>query len=73
MRRLVELLGTAALVVVAMGLAYLFGWEGRSGFKSAALVIVLALVALLVAPEAWDRLRFGPRPPGRRMKREEDT
>lgn len=71
-RRLVEILGAAAFAVVAMGLAYLFGWEGRSGFKSAALVIVFVLVALLVGPELWDRLRAGPRPPGTRVKRDED-
>lgn len=67
-----EILGAAAFGVVAMGLAYLFDWEGRSGFKSAALVMVFVLVALLVGPELWDRLRVGPRPPGTRVKRDED-
>lgn len=67
-----EFLGTAAFVVAAMGVAHLLGWEGRSGFKFAALVIVLVLIAFLVAPEMWDRLRVGPRPPGRRVKREDD-
>lgn len=68
-----EILGTAAFGVVAVGLAHLFGWEGRNGFKFAASVIVFVLIALLVAPEIWDRLRSGPRPPGTRVKREEDT
>jgi peptidoglycan/LPS O-acetylase OafA/YrhL len=72
-RLLVEILGTAAFGAVAVGLAYLFGWDGRNGFKFAALVIVFVLIALLVAPEVWDRLRLGPRPPGTRVKREEDT
>jgi hypothetical protein len=69
----VEILGTAAFGAVVMGLAYLVGWEGRHGFRFAALMIVSVLIALLVAPEIWDRLRFGPRPPGTRAKRGEDS
>ena len=66
--RLATLLGTFIVASMAELVAMRFGWEGRAGLKAAMFVIVAPLVACMFVPEIWDRMRNGPRPPGRRVR-----